>query len=1267
MNIKYLSTIILIMIISLPITIAMNFQKPTNVNMKAMNEKAIKSSADEKLIVTTIVLNKETPENVIKEIYNMLKNMYTINENNKIIETKISKIVKDREGRYLIHVYDDPYDIKKILFNYEMYIDDIIYKPRPQIMPITPEINIKNIKPGPTNMIIRELLGVDRVEAEYGVNGSGINIAIVDTGVDYAHPDLRDTLKYVTLDYKGEYIREPLVLDADESQVILLTSVISSNDHIYVGGLTFITLIPYPIMITAPYDSYTITNLTSKSGVYKFGVAYMLLAYNDIVWTGVLMYDSNSPGIYDSLVIDLNFDGDFTNDPVITYYGDRIISKDYDGDGLPDISLGVAGGFFYDFWWWFSYPAEFHPGWDKSGRYISIFYDFYGHGTQCASAAAGRGKLSIYIPGFGNVTLPGIARGASIIGIKALWVGNTEVGMLWAAGFDIDPYTGRFYYTGNKRADIISNSWGISTFTYDIAGFGYDFESMFINGLSIPGFLSPDYPGILIIQAGGNGGSGYGTITSPGAAIAALTVGASTSTHFAYVLSQPEIGLSWIFMSGGGWVNDDVISWSLRGPTPAGYIKPDVVNVGAFGFTAAAIPLYWDIFGGTSYATPLTAGVAALVYQILGKSASPMLIKDILTSTADPISYEPFAMGSGRVNAYRAVSQARILSGKEAKVHELLFYSNSIFENTYDKMSNIWYWMWKDWIAWYMLLWAGTELSVPSPLIPTTWKSLYEETIYVPDIAQGESKDFKFTIYNPINTTVDIILRPIKIVLNKKYTSDLSLTLPEYEYMAYDFVTISRDIIPSNTVLMKVDLTMPYKFFDQEDNYVMNIRDRIWIYIWKNDTNGNEIPDSNELILINYGYRWSNSQQVYVKNPLIRLEKYGPNAKIVARVDIVRGPDTPWDISVPNIPLRLVISYYEYDNDTWISIPSNVSINPRGLVTLNGHIEVPETAPPTVYQSFIIAEYIIDNIKKTVFIPLSYTVYTNVTQFFKTLNEKVIESDEILYNWKYVKGHFSWSWRYESGDWRIFYVKVDDPLVTTLEYEYKWTSPYTSVVIYTLGPDGQFAGAHYTESISWHIYLGSGTFMWFGTGAGSIKNAKRTIIFPSTGYREELMPTPRPNTGIYTLISHVVLYGGEDTNEEFEINVRGIKAESRLPLNPQINGGRWFIRFRLPYTMLFLYAYTSRPHTPILDYDQRYAPGDSKISPEFVRGPYPSNTRLTFIYSAINEGAPGTRIDFSTEIWITFPSMPIYSRYGWQYALWSYNYLFLEDWVITVK
>ena len=60
---------------------------------------------------------------------------------------------------------------------------------------------------------------------------------------------------------------------------------------------------------------------------------------------------------------------------------------------------------------------------------------------------------------------------------------------------------------------------------------------------------------------------------------------------------------------------------------------------------------------GTSFATPIVAGVVALIRSI-NPNLTPREVKDIIKATADPIADAhlfPGLVGAGRVNAYRAV------------------------------------------------------------------------------------------------------------------------------------------------------------------------------------------------------------------------------------------------------------------------------------------------------------------------------------------------------------------------------------------------------------------------------------------------------------------------------------------------------------------------------------------------------------------------------------------------------------------------------------
>jgi serine protease AprX len=102
--------------------------------------------------------------------------------------------------------------------------------------------------------------------------------------------------------------------------------------------------------------------------------------------------------------------------------------------------------------------------------------------------------------------------------------------------------------------------------------------------------------------------------------------------------------------------NGIVASWSSRGPTADGRIKPDVMARGTIG-TVMAEPYstsdYRTNSSGTSFATPLVAGTAALLLQAF-PTATPADIALALKSTASNASAPNNDCGWGIVNAEAA-------------------------------------------------------------------------------------------------------------------------------------------------------------------------------------------------------------------------------------------------------------------------------------------------------------------------------------------------------------------------------------------------------------------------------------------------------------------------------------------------------------------------------------------------------------------------------------------------------------------------------------
>jgi serine protease AprX len=167
------------------------------------------------------------------------------------------------------------------------------------------------------------------------------------------------------------------------------------------------------------------------------------------------------------------------------------------------------------------------------------------------------------------------------------------------------------------------------------------------------------------VDANGNGRIDYGSVTSPGTAKNCITVGASEN-------QRPE----WNSITYGKWwpqdfpsppistdpmtdsSTTDVVAFSSRGPTADGRIKPDVVAPGTFILSTRSryiaqnhygwgkFPPNKDYFfdGGTSMATPLTAGAVVVIRQHLRtkiniQKPSAALIKAALIHGAKRMLY----------------------------------------------------------------------------------------------------------------------------------------------------------------------------------------------------------------------------------------------------------------------------------------------------------------------------------------------------------------------------------------------------------------------------------------------------------------------------------------------------------------------------------------------------------------------------------------------------------------------------------------------------
>ena len=854
----------------------------------------------------------------------------------------------------------------------------------------------------PMNFRARELMQVDRVEEELGINGTGVTICIMDTGVDYAAYDLvdalhRDTEGYVTVFDPGALCIGFTNYTFQKTEDGYLP--ISSRPYyvVYWGGRFFRTGERYfdiDLSKLPPLKDIYVGDIESKSGVYHFGVLLEAGPWGDDIGALIQVYlcvvvDSKVPGVYDTLYIDFDTslwltaklndieghvqrglgigpkefealaDWDIT-DETPHYWGDpenntEILARDIDGDGLFDVSAGMLGNV-----WDFTGETgvvRFIRGIDPSGNFIGVVYDWIPHGTACATSAAGRGRIGYDV--FENGTyykMYGMARGAKVMAVQAFTRIDIIMGWIWACGWepvwwDVPAYM--FKYTGKHKADIISNSWGYVFFDLmDKSVQGFYRVELLIDILTPPGYAYEGYPGTLFLVSAGNEGPGFMTVGSPSVSPAAISVGATTSYHiFERTYGRPQ-------------PYDDVVEWSSRGPSAIGVPKPDVACMGAYGFSA--YPLMkearrkianqwncWGWFGGTSMSCPLAAGVCALVVEgymrAHGHKPRPDVVKYLLKSTADDTGFSPLIQGSGKINAYRAVAAAMGMDELEG-TPIVVAYSDRTFKEAARRLDKALAYWWGPGRS----LWHGETLEKH----PGFTHTLYDTSLYFWTKA-GETLTDDVHATTPTGAEIEAA-EAYRYVVWDIRTFELGRTKGIYniyvltEVLGEDYM--ENYFYSEQTAFAELVITYEYSDFHKFIEVKAARMPYVFLFDWE-DVNKNgaiDIPAENpsapgEVRRISSCFRGSNVLVMVVGWPGRKFHRYDPTGTWRGPTILFHdtGPETtplkPW----PGVDLKLTIILFKKEPWDWVSVSK---INPMmWRVT----VSVPEDAQPGVYAGMV--------------------------------------------------------------------------------------------------------------------------------------------------------------------------------------------------------------------------------------------------------------------------------------------------------------------------
>lgn len=1016
---------------------------------------------------------------------------------------------------------------------------------------------------------------------DQGFTGEGVTVAVLDTGVDFGHPDLHDAWRVLpaghpyggwpqAYDPGGVYnymldtnAGSQTALSRQARSGIIQAHQTSAVVEREVAGTMRPTACFRPLKPAAGGTrvegdeacDYVVPE--SKSGRPRLGHhpdgAFSAVRQE---FMGVLVVDAETAGVYDTVYVDLDGDHDFTDEKPATK-ASPLAWRDVDGDAVADLSGGLL---YYIADGTLPVPGAYLWGIEDrvpaAGTVVALFYDTGNHGTLCATSVVSRGRLGV--PPEVNLRFEDLPDGQP-----------AAVNPGGAPDAHLVPV---IVFTGPTNL-VIDSAWRYVVLGHDpardddaiqLSSNSYVFSGVEDGGWSTTWSRPVDFytrkhsPSTIWTGGTGNGGPGYGT-TMPPLPLASVKVAGTTqtgSTGMDSIARADQITFG------------DIVPFSNRGPTSDGRLGPDVAADGAN--AAGGIPinlvaanqnlpptqrngLYANVtWGGTSRSGPAQAGNLALVYQAFkhkhGRWPKWEEAQAILMAGARFNAYDPFATGAGTVDAGDAT---RIAAGTHGV-----------------------YAMPPKWTAGG---YGGRDYPAFTKLT-----------------RQGAAEVGRFTLTNPSDHPIEVALSAqvprrigsydgLEIVTNAAALSSPPTALtPDY------LVALPKDRIPAGTELMAVRAVWPLDQADTGGDMLLDRAFALIVYqhtdrdgdgkLWE-DRDGNGVVNHAMLAGATYGLdraaavdyanseidqgeyaRFASTNQhmsnlhVWVQHP---LERWKDGIHIgLYNTQVCQGNQCQGrGVNAPNPTVRLRVDFYRWERWDWLALDkATLTVPAGGQAALEATLRVPGVAPLGAYQGAIFADYARgagdvpiatgggwELPGRRLVIPVNASVAARYDwRAALTLGGPESADPDALYDNGSVYGTQSWTWRAESGDWRHFFVEMAEPdagtmLVTRTTWEDSKPGQ-ADIDTRIWGPaedtfttdDPDFFGPHGMTRI--------GQSPWLHGGRGNY------AFQTSSGGNDDWVSAPA-GAGLHEVTLHNVRSSGTQFQMPFEVTVGALKVE----------------------------------------------------------------------------------------------------------------------------